>query len=64
MVLLVTLAIVPAAALLAVVSVAAVLGAVGALSGGAFERCDRCHRIGLSAGGYVHRSGCPPEGGR
>jgi len=35
------------------------LGLYGSALGERFERCPRCHRLGLSAGGHMHPDGCP-----
>lgn len=48
-----------AAALFAVVEMAAVTGLFAAAAGERVERCARCQRFGLTAGGVVHRDGCP-----
>lgn len=57
---LLTLALVLAVALLGVVAAGAVLAAFGALSGTELRRCERCHRLGFAARGPVHAEGCPP----
>lgn len=36
-----------------------VLGLYGTALGERFERCPRCHRMGLSAGRRMHPDGCP-----
>lgn len=35
------------------------VGLLGVLPGERFEQCPRCHHHGLTAGGRLHRDGCP-----
>lgn len=35
------------------------VGGLGVLTGARFERCPRCGRHGLAAGGRLHPDGCP-----
>ena len=35
------------------------VGVIGGLLQERVERCERCHRWGLTTGGKRHRSGCP-----
>jgi hypothetical protein len=37
------------------------VGLVGVLSGERFERCPYCHRHGLTVGGRLHDTECPPR---
>ncbi|HUB69703.1 MAG TPA: hypothetical protein VL984_04730 [Acidimicrobiales bacterium] len=47
-------------ALLGFTTYAFIIGVVGAISGGRFERCPRCHRHGLAVSAPLHADGCPP----
>lgn len=42
-----------------IVEGAAVVGLYGAVAGERIERCQRCHRFGLTSCGRLHAAGCP-----
>ncbi len=48
-----------AAALFAAIELAAMTGLFAAAAGERVERCARCHHMGVTSGGVVHREGCP-----